>query len=364
MPRVLVLNNYPLETVWDEVRRGLKPDHHLFGLNYFAQWGYGVEVVPFRRSGMLHALSRILAGARFPVPLGDLDQQWSVITMLNKADLIYCPCQTGAWFLGYLRALRLVKTPMVLLAHHPFSVGRIAPLRQPFLKMSFRGTSRFPSLGAKVAAEINRISGDPAKSVALPWGPHRDFYPPAEKPGAGVVAAGRTGRDFLTFARAATLAGVQARIICLRSAATPELLNFSPGVSVESFPDEAPMDYVRLMPRLRSARAHAIPLSDTTSLAGLTSLMDALGLGKPVIMTRHPLIDLDIEALGIGRRVEAGDVEGWAAALRWFEEHPEEAAAMGDRARKLVEDGLDSMHFARRVAGIFDEALGRPGSGQ
>jgi hypothetical protein len=27
--RLLVLNNYPLDAVWEEVRRGVKPDHHL-----------------------------------------------------------------------------------------------------------------------------------------------------------------------------------------------------------------------------------------------------------------------------------------------------------------------------------------------
>jgi hypothetical protein len=37
--------------------------------------------------------------------------------------------------------------------------------------------------------------------------------------------------------------------------------------------------------------------------------MDAIGMGKPVIMTRHPLIDIDIEAKG-GIWVNPGDVEG------------------------------------------------------
>lgn len=38
-----------------------------------------------------------------------------------------------------------------------------------------------------------------------------------------------------------------------------------------------------------------------------------------------------------------------------------EAAAMGDRARKLVDEGLDSEHFAKRMAGIFEEVLNQPG---
>ena len=361
MPRLLVLNNYPLAEVWEEVRRGHKPDHHLFGLNYFEQWGYEVTIAPFQSSRLLQTLSGVLTRARFPVPLGDLDQQYSVMSLLNRADVIYCPCQSIAWVLGYLRAIHLLKKPLVLLAHHPFSVGRLAPLRRPFLKLAFRGSDRYPSLATDVAVEINHLAGDPGKSVALPWGPQRDFYPASEKPGSGAVAAGRTGRDFLTFARGAAKARVPARILCLQSSVTPELESFN--VPIEAFPDGHPMDYVGLMPHLRSARVHAIPLTDTSSLSGLTSLMDALGLGKPVVMTRHPLIDINLESLGIGRWVEPGDAEGWSAVLRWFEEHPDEAAAMGDRARKLVDNGLDSMHFARRVAGIFEELLAHPENG-
>ena len=39
--------------------------------------------------------------------------------------------------------------------------------------------------------------------------------------------------------------------------------------------------------------------------------MDCLGIGKPVIMTKNPNIDIDIEKEGIGHWVEPGDVEEW-----------------------------------------------------
>ena len=101
----------------------------------------------------------------------------------------------------------------------------------------------------------------------------------------------------------------------------------------------------------------AIPLFLGKSLSGLTSLMDALGMGKPVIMTKHPLIDIDIEAQGIGKWVEPGDVKGWRDAIQFFEEHEDEAFLMGQRARNLVNTGLNSVNFANQVMDIFENIL-------
>lgn len=51
------------------------------------------------------------------------------------------------------------------------------------------------------------------------------------------------------------------------------------------------------------------------SLAGVTSLMDAIGLGRAVLMTCNPHVDLDIEVKGIGFWLDPGDVEGWKDRL-------------------------------------------------
>ena len=43
--RLLVLSNDPLDAVWNEVKCGDKPDHHLYGINHLAQMGYDIRVV-------------------------------------------------------------------------------------------------------------------------------------------------------------------------------------------------------------------------------------------------------------------------------------------------------------------------------
>jgi glycosyltransferase involved in cell wall biosynthesis len=355
MYRVVVLNNYPFEEVWGEVERREKPDHHLYGINYFYHRGYEVEIVPYKNSPFLQSINQLLSKGKFPVPLGDLDQQWSTLRFLNNADLIYAPCQTQTYLLSYLRALGLIKIPIVSLAHHPLARGRLSWLRSPFTKLWVRGNDAFPSLSQAVADEINLIL--PLRSSATNWGPDANFYPYLDNLGKGVVAAGRTGRDFITFGLAASQTNTPTHIICLENSVSSAFKTFGNNVQITVQPDNNYMKYPELLEIYANARVLAIPMVSGFSLSGLTSLMDALGMGKPVIMTKNPFIDIDIEAEGIGKWVAPGDIEGWKNAIKFFEDNEEQALEMGKKARKLVDTRLCSKTFAHQIIDIFDKVI-------
>ena len=129
MKKVLVLNNYPLEDVWEEVKRKDKPDHHLYGINYFNQRKFEIEIIPFKSSQLLQKLNNFYQKSKLIVPIGDTDQQWSCLQRLNQADLIYAPCQTQTHLLSYLRAMGIIKIPIVCVAHHHLNRGRLALVR-------------------------------------------------------------------------------------------------------------------------------------------------------------------------------------------------------------------------------------------
>jgi glycosyltransferase involved in cell wall biosynthesis len=167
---------------------------------------------------------------------------------------------------------------------------------------------------------------------------------------------GSTRRDFGTFGRAATAAGVAARIVCTRQNVGPDFATFGDSVRVTA--PERPLTLREVVELYLGARAVAICLAGVEVLAGYWTLCDALAVGRPVIMTRHPLVDLDLEAEGVGRWVAPGDEHGWAAALRWFDDHPVEAAEMGRRARSLVDGGFDARTFAHQLMDVFDSLLG------
>jgi glycosyltransferase involved in cell wall biosynthesis len=357
MPRILVLNNYSLSQVAEEVEARLKPDHHLFGVNRLSAAGFAIAVVPFHKFRFLRLINRVLSLIRFPIAIGDLDQQLSAWLSRNDIDLVYSPCQTQTQLLSYLRAIGLFHVPIVTIAHHPIDSGRLRRFRQFFVRWQIRGTDAFPSLSAKVAWQLNEMANLPGYSPVMQWGPDLNYYQAASGCGSIAVAAGRTGRDFVTFGKAATLAGTRAKIICLAQDRLPEFAEFAHNVEVQTAFDERAVSYIDLCAEFASARVLAIPLCRGEALAGLTSVTDALGVGRPVIMTRHPLIDLDIEKERIGKWVDCEDVSGWAEALKWFEQNPEKACEMGRRARAIAESRWNSTKFAEQLIAVINGCL-------
>ena len=115
--------------------------------------------------------------------------------------------------------------------------------------------------------------------------------------------------------------------------------------------------YPQLIEYYSAARAIAIPMVPQSGLSGLTSLLDALAMGRAVIMTRNPLIDIDVELEGIGFWVAPGDIAGWERALRFVEDHPAQAEEMGWRARRLAEDRYNSGAFAEQFYDIVSRLL-------
>lgn len=357
--RVLVLNNYPLDQVWDEVRAGLKPDHHLFGLNHLADLGVEIRVVPFstpERSPRLQRLAK-----RLHLPLGHLGRQAAVRHWPEPFDLVYAACGHEANLLALQRRRGRFAHPIVQLLHHPPNPGRLARFRAPLFRRIMGGLDAVVTLSQRLADQLNATF--PARSQParpLPWGPDASYYPATRGAGVGSIAIGRTGRDFTTYGLAATRAGTPAHIVAPPWEVDPSFGSFGPNVRVRILPEDGLLPYPEFLADFAAARVLAIPLDPfPDALAGLTGLLDAIALGRPVLMTRNPYLDLDLEGLGIGRWLDPGDVSGWTEALRWFEDHPAEAEAMGQRALAFHRGGFDSRHFARQLADVFAQVCGR-----
>lgn len=351
--KVLVLNNYSFDSVWEEVKQGLKPASHLYGIDFLEKEGMQIAIVPFRKNKFLLWLSDWLERVS-PIPFGDLDQQWSALKSIKSCDLIYAPCQTQVWLLSYLKYVGIIKKPLVVLAHHPFTNGRLAKLRMPFLRMSFAATNAYPALSNVVSKEINAIA---KKELSEPifWGPQLDFFVKEKRTGNTIVVSGRTGRDFVTFGNAASKTNVPCTIICLKHSYREDFDRFSHNVQVKV--NDNVLSYKELEELYLGAKALAIPFEYSKNLCGLTSLTDALALGKAVLMTRTEFIDIDLEKEGIGIWVDPADEEGWVKAINKLGNHGQLAEDMGIRARKFAEDGHDYNSFCLKIKSLLLKVL-------
>src|SRR5437763_76018 len=117
MPRILIVNDYSLVDSWRDVREGRSPGHFLYGVDRLKEEGFELTILSEERSRWLAALDRRIG--RLRVPLGSVDRQVAAWGWLDRVDAIYAPCQTQIQSLTYLRALGIVRAPIICLAHHP-----------------------------------------------------------------------------------------------------------------------------------------------------------------------------------------------------------------------------------------------------
>ena len=85
-----------------------------------------------------------------------------------------------------------------------------------------------------------------------------------------------------------------------------------------------------------------------TYCVGLTSIVEAMALGKPVISSYNPYSPVDIENEHIGFVVN--DEKLWIHAINYLHTHRKEAQEMGNRARLLAESKFNIKACARQLS--------------
>jgi glycosyltransferase involved in cell wall biosynthesis len=284
--RIRFLNNYTLAR--DRCARGVLPRHHLWATDYLEARGH-----------------QLCSG---------------------RADVVYVANEQQARLHAVARRARL-SPPLVVVFHHPRHNRRSG--------LWIRGIDTCICLSEHTRQVVERLGG---RAIRAWWGPDLSYdYTPISS--EYVVSVGKTARDHRTLLAALDVPAV----VYLR-----EPMPHHPAVTTRIIGPAGHFDYSRVIEDLKRASVVAIPLAGP-GLVGLTELIDALALGKPVVMTRNP--HFAPEEVGCGLSVAPGDVAGWRKAIASVT--PE----MGRRGRAFAEAN-DYQAFCVKVAGVI-ESLGR-----
>lgn len=336
--RVLLVNNYDMEVQQAGWQSGQNGSHHLWGLVELEQHGFSTAILPYRRVGWLSDLR--------PQRWGDGDQELRVLARWNY-DILYAAASPPVMGLCFLRALGLFPKPIVCLIHHPLPGGR-----QPALYV--RGMDRIICLSRYVAAQTIDCFPEAASKVqVLQWGWDLSFQPSCPPGGSYILSVGKTLRDYDTLCQALREVPVSAKIIASADSAPkvelPPNVELHTGGYASNIYRES-----ELRPYYEGALAVAVPLANVKMLTGLTSLLEAMACGKPVVVTRNCCLDIDVEGLGCGLWAEPEDAQSWVRALRFLLEHPREAKEMGERGRSICESSYNITRFGQQLASVMN----------
>jgi glycosyltransferase involved in cell wall biosynthesis len=346
--RVLFANNYDMARARAGWRACIYPAHHLFGT---AELGPPFEIVdlPYAEDDLGRHITRRTRGR-----LGDIGQQAAAVRRGRRGSVVYGAAAHELRSLAALRAAGLFPAPIVGVFHGVPSFG---PLSRPAL----RGFDRAIAMSRYTQQMLLSAGMPPERITVLGWGADLAFagFAPigVAASDAPVVATGKTGRDMPTLVEALRATGLPGRIYCDRielesRVRIPARVELLPSSAASNSPS-GPLSYAHTLADLRSAALVAIPLSEMQPLHGLTEVVDALACARPMILTRAPYFDFDIEEIGCGWWVDPGDVGGWSEKLSIAMADRDRLDEMGRAGRAWAGEHLNARLFAEGVRGVL-----------
>ena len=362
------------ERIVREWKQGLFSSHFLYGALQLAD--YGIDVVWHHQRHTYKRLRDMIVAT------------WKVLTCRKHYDVLYATHTYGIEPIVLLRALRLYRHPIVAWHHQPIVKAK-NPLREAFARLFYRGMDHMIFFSDKLIQDsLLSKKADPTRMSMVHWGGDLEYYdglqtsrpspnlslvgrgvnslpvvsaplPKRERLGEGLepffISTGKELRDYETLLKAFHETGLPLTLYVqkIRQAYFESL---HPKENIE-------LHYAdRLMPHeialeVAKSRCVCVCCQESNYTVGLTTVVEALALGLPILCTRNPQMPMDIEAEGCGFWIEPKDVEGWKEKLRFIADHPEQAEAMGKRGRALAERYYNIRQCSKEVAEIIKKML-------
>lgn len=355
--KILFVMNFNVEQGWQDWQMSqnlIMPTHILWGSTHLSDHGIEVDLLPYEKYPILRKM-----GAK--LKLGNLDQQLRAMVCQGNYDLVYFSGPNDTVVLSLLKHLGIFRKPLVVKLERPF---RDTVINRLIVKSFVHGHDKVLCLSQRLYDQLCNDYKIPVEQLGiLEWGPHLLPYrtthdlPAESQDHSFLISAGGEKRDYNTLVSAFQGIDFPLRVYCTGKSA-PNPTKVSPNVNVfySDRLEKKTLTFPQMLEQYRRSYAVAIPLdipphrASYSNSYGLTSLLDALALGKAVLMTRNLQIDIDIEKEKIGFWLDYQDVSGWQQAISYLLAHPEEVQEMGDRANYLAQHKYNLENYSAQLA--------------
>ena len=295
---------------------------------------------------------------------GDFATALASLRPANHADVVFSTVDTVGIPLMLLNRAGMVRRPLVYAAIGlPERLARLRSERMRGLYASALASSAAVIAYSEYEADqLRRFMagcGESTRVEFVPFGVDaRAFAPSLVQPVVDVVSVGADPhRDARLLLRVAAAMPNRTFRMVTTSERARELQTVPPNVEVEV---DIPFEGMRR--RLEEARVVALPVLDNSYSGATTVLLQAMALGKAVVVTRTRAIAVGYE-LSDGdncRLVEPGDAVAFQRALSDVLRDEWRARALGGRARHTVEAGFTWERYVDRLEGILCGASSAP----
>ena len=270
----------------------------------------------------------------------------------HKYRTIYCTGEDTAFVLAPLLRLRGWRGSLITLVH-AYGPGRSKTL----LKRS--GLAQFGELVVVSAnqAQLLRDSGDIAElkvHQVFNWVDTEFFTsdPDCKQSGSYIYACGQENRDYATLGEAARLTRLPFRVTASGWLSAGSSDQAQKGLGQGNIIVDAKIPYSTLRSRYQDARLVVLPLHPVSYAAGVTGLVEAMAMAKPVVVTASPGIEEYLADAAPGMIVKSGDPGEMANAIRSLWDDPDKCRAIGERNRQWAVRNCDLERYGRLIASV------------
>ena len=257
----------------------------------------------------------------------------------------------GIQYLAVHALLRSAKR-VAMLIHNTRSLRRRLPLVTLGLRHAMHHVL---CLSRQSKVELESTYGIPSSRITV-VGSRVDttfFAPdPAVAIKVQVCSAGAVNRDYRTLIEAASPLGIPLKI------AADTAWRYSTGEqTAEPVPDFVEMrswgSYVNLRRLYAESAIVVVPL-EKPILSGVTVVLEAMAMGKPVILTHNGYVEDFLVDGENGLFVPSGDSASLEKKIRHLLDHPAEAERMGQRAREWVLERFTVDRYVDKIIGVWN----------
>ena len=327
------------ERIVREWQQGTFPSHFLYGALQLAD--HNIDVVWHHQKHTYKRLRDMIVAT------------WKVLTCRKPYDVLYATHTLGIEPVILLRALGLFRHPIVVWHHQPIVKAK-NPLREAFARIFYRGMDHMIFFSEKLMQDsLLSKKADPKRMSMVHWGADLNYYdslPRTEE--VLFISTGKELRDYETLLKAFQETGLPLTLYVekKRQAYFEGLNLLGPNIDIHYGDRPIPHEIALLVAQ---SQCVCICCQKSNYTVGLTTVVEALALGLPILCTRNPQMPMDIEAEGCGFWLEPQDIEGWKEKLQYIANHPEEAKAMGRKGRLLAEKYYNVEQCGKEVAELI-----------
>ncbi len=320
--KILVVNNYDMQQSRLSYLRNESPCHHQFGTDLLLNKGFQVDyelIVPKRYNRKIFRLFSLIL-------------PWlKLYSKAKKYDYVYGAADFTVEFLGIAKKLGLFKPRLITIMHHP-----------PFpIRLYFSKYDKVIFLSEFAYNEIsNKFNYRKDIFKFLQWGPDLSFYdqiittPNYLKSHNKVlfVSNGKTHRDHESLVIAAENSKCQTIIVSTKHDIPANFTNECTYADI--FLQEYPND-IEMVKLLNKCSVLVIPTYSTAKRLGpigLTSFLDAIALGMPVITANNTILSEIVTTHKLGFVYVAGDFLDLQKKMRLFKDNPALIEELGQNA--------------------------------